>query len=239
PFRDLSPPWFAWRTEIYECRDDVPAVDLLGGTGRFRQLVDRGESLDGWIDTFAGDLARFAPVRARNLLYPGRTTPPALLVVGAHESGKTTVAVRLIEALAKEGLRVGSLKHTDHEYETDAPGKDSSRHKAAGAEPAILVAGSRSAVHRKAGGRPALSDFLPELAGCDLVIVEGFRGEPLPKIEVCRAATGRAALCEDDPSVLAVVTDRSTKHASSVPRFSFEEIPGLLLFLRGALGLPS
>ncbi len=77
-----------------------------------------------------------------------------LLVIGAHESGKTTVAVKLIEALVKEGLRVGSLKHTDHEYETDVPGKDSQRHKAAGAEPAVLVAGRRSAVHR---GPPEIS----------------------------------------------------------------------------------
>ena len=72
-----------------------------------------------------------------------------LLVTGAHESGKTTVAVQLIEALVKEGLRVGSLKHTDHEYETDIEGKDSQRHKAAGANPAVLVAGRRSAVHRR------------------------------------------------------------------------------------------
>ena len=64
-------------------------------------------------------------------------------------------------------------------------------------------------------------------------MVEGFRGEPYPKIEVCRAATGRAPLCENDPNVIAVVTDHATKHASSVPRFTFEEIPGsLFLFLR-------
>ena len=59
--------------------------------------------------------------------------------------------MKLIEALVRDGLRVGSLKHTDHEYETDAPGKDSQRHKAAGAEPAVLVAGRRSAVHRADG----------------------------------------------------------------------------------------
>jgi molybdopterin-guanine dinucleotide biosynthesis protein B len=131
---------------------------------------------------------------------------------------------------------VGSLKHTDHEYETDVEGKDSQHHKAAGAEPAILVAGRRSAVHRHAHEKPALSVFLEGeygLRDCDVVVVEGFRSEPYPKIEVCRAATGRAPLCENDPNVLAVVTDRATQHASSIPRFTFEEIPGsLLLFLR-------
>jgi molybdopterin-guanine dinucleotide biosynthesis protein len=164
--------------------------------------------------------------------------------------------VKLIEALVQDGLRVGSLKHTDHEYETDIEGKDSQRHKAAGANPAILVAGRRSAVHRGpeemsasdpsagaagASGRQALSDFLEGeygLGGCDVVIVEGYRSESFPKIEVCRAATGREPLCESDPDVIAVITDRATQHASSVPRFTFEEIPGSLLpFLRESPGL--
>jgi len=165
------------------------------------------------------------------------------------ESGKPTAAVQLIEALAKTGLKVGSLKHTDHEYETDVEGKDSQRHKAAGANPAVLVAGRRSAVHRRwdslasdpltgaaeASVRPALSVFLEGEYGlreCDVVIVEGYRSETYPKIEVCRGATGRAPLCEADPNVLAVVTDHPTRHASSIPRFSFSEIPGLLLFLK-------
>jgi len=145
------------------------------------------------------------------------------------------VATKLIEALVKDGLRVGSLKHTDHEYETDVGGKDSQRHKAAGAEPAVLVAGRRSAVHRKRAGRAPLSAYLAEFADCDVVVVEGYRSESLPKIEVCRAATGRAPLCETDPDVIAVVTDRPTAHPASVPRFSFEEIQGLLFFARSWL----
>lgn len=235
-FYDLDPGRFRWRTETYEYRDDVPAIDLLTGTARYRRLVGEGKSLDPWIESFEGDLKAFEPARRRSLLYPSRKSPVVLLVVGAHESGKTTVAVKLIEAFVKDGLRVGSLKHTDHEYETDVEGKDSQHHKAAGAEPAILVAGRRSAVHRRAHEKPALSVFLEGeygLRDCDVVVVEGFRSEPYPKIEVCRAATGRAPLCENDPNVLAVVTDRATQHASSIPRFTFEEIPGsLLLFLR-------
>ncbi len=247
-FHDLDPGRFRWRTEPYEYRDDVPAIDLLTGTAAYRRLVGAGELLDEWISTFAQDEARFEKARRPHLLYSIQKKPPVvLLVTGAHESGKTTVAVKLIEALVKDGLRVGSLKHTDHEYETDAPGKDSQRHKAAGAEPAVLVAGRRSAVHRGPSGvsasdppthtrdphdKPALSVFLEGeygLGSCDVVVVEGFRGEARPKIEVCRAATGRAPLCESDPNVIAVVTDEATKHASSIPRFTFEEIPGSLL----------
>ena len=247
---DLDPGRFRWRTEKYEYRDDVPAIDLLTGTATYRRLVGTGEPLDEWISSFPADVARFAPSRARSLLYHSKKFPVVVLVTGAHESGKTTVAVKLIEALVKEGLKVGSLKHTDHEYDTDVPGKDSQRHKAAGAEPAVLVAGSRSAVHRgptemsasdpltltDAGQmRPGLSVFLEGeygLGSCDVVVVEGYRDEAYPKIEVCRAATGREPLSENDPDVIAIVSDRATRHASSIPRFTFEEIPGLLLFLR-------
>ena len=234
---DLDPDRFRWRTEKYEYRDDVPAIDLLTGTATYRRLVAAGEPLDAWIASFRSDEARFVEQRRPHLLYSTRrNSSSVLLVVGAHESGKTTVAVQIIEALVTDGLRVGSLKHTDHEYETDIEGKDSQRHKAAGANPAVLIAGGRSAVHRSAPDRPALSDFLEGEYGlhdCDVVVVEGFRGANLPKIEVCRAATGRAPLCEADPNVLAVVTDHPTKHSLAIPRFTFSEIPAsLLLFLR-------
>jgi molybdopterin-guanine dinucleotide biosynthesis protein MobB len=235
--RDMNPERFQWRTETYEYRDDMPAIDLLTGTPTYRRLVDAGESLDGWISTFQRDVAKFDADRREHLLYSTRRNSPAvLLVTGAHESGKTTVAVQLIAALAKEGLRVGSLKHTDHEYDTDVEGKDSQRHRAAGANPAVLAAGRRSAVHAASRDKQPLSVFLEGECGLrdrDVVVVEGYRSEAYPKIEVCRAATGRAPLCEADPNVLAVVTDRPTSHASSVPRFTFEEVSGsLLLFLK-------
>jgi molybdopterin-guanine dinucleotide biosynthesis protein MobB len=232
---DLDPDRFRWRTEKYEYRDDVPAIDLLTGTATYRRLVAAGEPLDAWIASFRNDEARFVEQRRPHLLYSRRDSPAVLLVTGAHESGKTTVAVQIIEALARQGLKVGSLKHTDHEYETDVEGKDSHRHKAAGANPAVLVAGRRSAVHHSASHAKPLSLFLEGedgLGGCDVVVVEGFRGESrYPKIEVCREATGRPPLGEADSSVVAVVTDRPTAHPSSVRRFTFEEIPSLLLFL--------
>lgn len=231
--RDIDPAAFRWRTEAYEYRSDVPAIDLLTGTSRYRTLVEAGEPLDEWIANFASDVARFTPIRERHLLY--RRGPRVLLVVGAHESGKTTLLVKLVEALVAKGRRVATVKHTDHEYDTDVPGKDSQRHKAAGAEPAILVAGRRSARHRVAAERPTLADVLAEIPGADIVLVEGYKREPFPKIEVVRAATGRTPVALEDPGVVAVVTDTATVHDSGIPRFGFEDMDVLLALVERLL----
>ncbi len=235
--RDLDPRSFRWRTERYEYRDDVPAVDLLAGTAEYRRLVDAGEPLDGWIASFAGDVARFAPARARAFVYP--THAGVFQLVGAHESGKTTLMVWLVERLAAEGWRVGSVKETHHEYDTDMPGKDSQRHGAAGANPAVLVAGRRVAVHRRTPEAPSLEALLSrELASCDVVLVEGYRRERFPKIEVARSATGRAPVAAEDPTVVAVVTDTETTHPSSLPRFALDDVGGALALVKATLGLP-
>jgi molybdopterin-guanine dinucleotide biosynthesis protein MobB len=234
--RDLAPSRFRWRTETYEYRSDVPAVDLLAGTPHYRELVDAGQSLDPWITTFLADVARFAPMRERSLLY--REGPPRVHVVGAHKSGKTTLAAGLIRVLASRGLSVGSVKHTRDEYETDAPGKDSQQHFAAGANPAVLLTGRRSGVHALGETAPSLASVIArEMPNVDIVVVEGFREDPGPKVEVCRAATGREPVAAGDGAVLAVVTDRETPHASSIPRFPLGEVDALVLLVVRALGL--
>ncbi len=234
--RDLDPARFRWRTEVYEFRDDVPAVDLLAGTARYRRLVDAGAPLDPWLATFADDLARFAPSRERALLYGGGAAPPRIQVVGAHESGKTRVVVALVEAFVASGLRVGTVKHSGHSYETDVPGKDSQLHAAAGGDPAILVAGERSAVHRTGTDGADLDGLVErEMGDVDVVVVEGFRALPGPKVEVVRAATGREPLAVEDPGVLAVVTDRPTAHPDRVPRLLPGETARLIELVRAAV----
>jgi molybdopterin-guanine dinucleotide biosynthesis protein MobB len=239
--RDLEPTRFRWRTGTYQFRSDVPAIDLLTGTPLLRELVDRGAPLDELLASFQGDLERFAPFRRKHGLYervdPG-LHPRTLLIVGAHESGKTTLLVRLIERLAAEGLRVGSLKHTDHEYPTDVPGKDSERHGSAGANPAILVAGGRSAVHRRGETSRALPAWLAsDLAGSDVVLVEGYRGAAFPKIEVVRAANGRPPVAADDPHVIAVVCDRETPHAAEIPRVPLHDFEAIVKIVKKSLGV--
>ncbi len=234
--RDLDPGRFRWRTETYEYRSDVPAIDLLAGTPRYRELVDAGESLDPWIATFPADVARFAPIRERSLLY--REGPPRVHVVGAHKSGKTTLAAGLIRAFAARGLTVGSVKHTRDEYETDAPGKDSQQHFAAGANPAVLLTGRRSGVHVRHGEPLSLSAVIArEMPHVDVVVVEGFRDDPGPKVEICRAATGRDPVAAGDAAVVAVLTDRETSHASSIPRLGLDGVDDLVPIVLCALGL--
>ena len=238
--RDLQPSHFVWRTERYEYRDDVPAIDLLSGTSRYRALVDAGSSLDSWISSFRLDEARFAAARRPSLLYGQAGGPATFLVVGAHESGKTTLMVKLISGLVAEGLTVASIKHTDHEYETDLPGKDSSRHAEAGANPALLVAGRRAARHWREERPQGLDPLLTaEARGVDVILVEGFRRSSLPKIEVVRAATGRAPVALDDPSVVGVVTDVATAHDPSIPRFGPEDFDSVLALVKKTMGLLS
>lgn len=234
--RDLDPSRFRWRMETYEYRSDVPAVDLLAGTPRYRELVDAGASLDAWIGTFPEDVARFAPSREAALLY--RAGPPRVQVVGAQDSGKTTHALRLVEALVARGFSVGAVKHTRHEHETDVEGSDSQRHFAAGASPVVFVSGRRTGVHARHDADPSLDAVVArELSGVDVVVVEGFREAPGPKVEVCRAATGREPVAAGDPEVLAVMTDRLTSHPSSVPRLPLGEVDRLVPIVLSALGL--
>jgi len=234
--RDLDPARFRWRTETYEFRSDVPAVDLLAGTPRYRELVDAGTSLDPWIATFPGDVERFAPSREASLLY--RPGPPRVQVVGAHRSGKTTVVEGLVAALVARSLTVGAVKHTRHEHDTDAPGTDSQRHFAAGASPVVFVSGRRTGVHARHEAEAALDAVIArEMPDVDVVVVEGFREEPGPKVEVCRAATLRDPVSADDAGVLAVMTDRETAHPSSVPRLPLGAVDALLPLVLRALGL--
>ena len=234
--RDLDPSRFRWRTETYEFRSDVPAVDLLAGTPRYRELVDAGASLDAWVAAFPADVARFAPSREASLLY--RAGPPRVHVVGARDSGKTTHALALVSALVARGFSVGAVKHTRHEHETDVPGSDSQKYSASGASPVVFVSGRRTGVHARHDVDPALDAVVArEMADVDVVVVEGYRQTAGPKVEVCRAATGREPVAVGDPGVFAVATDHETPHPLSVPRVGLGDAEALVPLVLEALGL--
>jgi len=124
-------------------------------------------------------------------------------IVGWSGSGKTKLLTAMIPLLRTRGISVSTVKHAHHEVALDVPGKDSWRHREAGASEVILSGPSGFALFGEAAG---LDDLVARLAPVDLVLVEGFRGEKIPKIEVFRPALGKPPLWPETP-VLAVASD--------------------------------
>jgi molybdopterin-guanine dinucleotide biosynthesis protein B len=130
-------------------------------------------------------------------------------IAGYSGSGKTTLIERVVPVLVREGLRVSLVKHAHHEFDVDQPGKDSWRHRHAGCTEVLLSSSKRWALMHELRGaaEPLLQDQLKHLSPCDVVIVEGYKAEPIPKIEVRLKGAHTPALYPDDPNVVAVATD--------------------------------
>jgi len=159
---------------------------------------------------------------------------PSIAIVGYHDSGKTTVLVNLIRVLKERGYRVAAVKHTDHGYDMGPPGKDSSRHFAAGADK-VAVAGPESfTVHERTAGALSLADVRARVSGVDLVLVEGFKREPGPKVGVFRAGySGDLAAAVE--GLIAAVGD--CPPGLGLPCFGFDQTGELADFIVGRLGL--
>jgi molybdopterin-guanine dinucleotide biosynthesis protein B len=162
---------------------------------------------------------------------------PRLHVIGRKNAGKTTLVVEWIELLRERGLRVGSIKHTHHRHELDVPGKDSFRHREAGAAPVAILSPAMTAVFRPnpsgiAGDGYAWLDHL--WLDCDLVLVEGDSQTKFPKVEVWRPETQDRPLAESDPSILALISD--TDAGLALPRWPRSDPSALLAHLLDWLG---
>ena len=128
---------------------------------------------------------------------------------GWSGSGNTTLIEKLIPRFVGAGLRVSLIKHAHHTFDVDQPGKDSYRHRHAGASE-VLVTSSRRWVlmHELRGAHePPFEEQVKRLSPCDLLLVEGFKHAPIPKLEVWRAEPGEAMLHPNDPHIVAVATD--------------------------------
>jgi len=149
-------------------------------------------------------------------------------LAGWSGSGKTTLLTRLIPALARQGIAVSTVKHAHHDFEIDQPGKDSWRHREAGAREVMVASARRWALmheHRR-DPEPALETLLARLSPVDLVIVEGFKRHRHPKLEVHRLSLGKPLLCREDPSVVAVASDAAIADLP-VPNLSLDDIEGI------------
>jgi molybdopterin-guanine dinucleotide biosynthesis protein B len=135
--------------------------------------------------------------------------PKVIGVAGWKNSGKTTLVARLITELTRRGFKVASVKHAHHTFQIDDADTDSARHRRAGAQQVAVVSGRRWALVRELDDEPepALEAILARLDPCDLVIVEGYKNEPIPKIEVRLKGAHTPALYPDDPRVIAIATD--------------------------------
>jgi molybdopterin-guanine dinucleotide biosynthesis protein B len=130
-------------------------------------------------------------------------------IAGWSGSGKTTLITKLIPQLASRGIRVATLKHAHHAFDVDTPGKDSYEHRKAGACEVIVSSARRWVqMHEVGDGAEAtLAQLLARLSACDLVLVEGFKTERHPKIEVFRRAVGKPPLHPEDPRIVAIASD--------------------------------
>ena len=156
---------------------------------------------------------------------------------GWSGSGKTTLIEKLIPLFAKRGLRVSLIKHAHHSFDVDQPGKDSYRHRHAGATE-VLVTSSRRWVmmHELRGAKePSFEEQVKHLTPCDLLIVEGYKYAPIPKLEVWRAETGEPLLHPNDPHIVAVASD--AKIETGLPLFDLNDHAGVANFVVGHLGL--
>ena len=149
-------------------------------------------------------------------------------LAGWSGSGKTTLVTKVIPVLMRRGLKVATVKHAHHDFDTDRPGKDSWLHRQAGASEVAIVSSRRWAIVHELGGEaePSLVDMLAKLSPVDLVIVEGFKRQSHPKLEVFRAAVGKPLLHPDDDCIVAVATDTPLPQAQ-VPVLMLDDIEGL------------
>lgn len=130
-------------------------------------------------------------------------------ITGWSGSGKTALIVRLIPELTARGYRVATVKHAHHEFDIDKPGKDSYEHRAAGATEVVVSSARRWAIvhENRDDSEPALEDILKKLSPVDIVLVEGYKNETHPKIEVHRPATGEDLICRRNGTIVAVASD--------------------------------
>lgn len=149
-------------------------------------------------------------------------------IVGWSGSGKTTLITKLIPVLIRRGIRVATLKHADHKFDVDQPGKDSHEHRRAGACEVIISSARRWVqMHEVGDGTEAtLAQLLARISPCDLILVEGFKRERHPKLEVFRDAAGNAPLHPDDPRIVAIASDRAFPEAG-VPVVDLNDLPAV------------
>lgn len=156
-------------------------------------------------------------------------------LAGYSGAGKTTLIERLIPRFVAQGLRVSMIKHTHHDFDLDRSGKDSFRHREAGASEVMLVCEKRWVLMHELRGDPE-PDFREQLANlspCDLLLVEGYKATPIPKLEVHRPANGRPFIWPHNPSVLGLAMPKAAEWPTgcALPRLDLDDPEAIAAFI--------
>ena len=159
-------------------------------------------------------------------------------VTGWKNSGKTGLMERLVYEICGRGLRVSTIKHAHHATDIDQPGRDSSRHREAGAREVIVASPVRWALMHELRGHPEppLEDLVARLTPVDLVLVEGYKRAPHPKIEAHRVETGQPLLAGDNPTVQAVASNGAPE-GLSIPVLHLDDTAAITDFILREVGL--
>ncbi len=169
------------------------------------------------------------------------TTRPRIFgISGWKNSGKTGLAVRLVAEFTRRGYRISTIKHAHHDFDIDRVGADSYRHREAGAHEVALVSGTRYAIMHELRGadEPSFEDILGRLGPCDLVLIEGYKREPVPKIEARRLeARSREPLAPSDPHIVAIAADHPVD-GSPLPVFDLDDTLAIADFIADIVKLP-
>lgn len=158
-------------------------------------------------------------------------------VTGWKNAGKTGLMERLVAEITGRGLTVSTVKHAHHSFDVDHPGRDSWRHRQAGASEVILASGYRVAqmTELRGAAEPPLSELLGRLSPVDLVLIEGYKRETHPKVEAFRAEAGTALIAPGDPTIRAVASD--TPLTLDRPVFDLNDTTAIADFILSEVGL--
>ncbi len=156
---------------------------------------------------------------------------------GYSGSGKTTLIEQLIPLFTQRGLKVSLIKHAHHAFDVDQPGKDSWRHRHAGCSEVLVTSSRRWALMHELRGaeEPDLAEMIKRLSPCDLLLVEGFKHEPIPKLEIYREETGESLLHPHDGNIVAVASDRQL--GTGLPLLDLNDPPAIANFILDHVGL--
>lgn len=163
---------------------------------------------------------------------------PIVGIAGWKKSGKTTLSVRLIEEFTLRGLKVATIKHAHHEFQVDNEETDSARHRRAGAAQTAVVGGKRWALitELKGAPEPNFEEIVASLEPADLIVVEGYKSAPIPKVEARRQAQlSKRALADEGPLVIAIASDHPVD-GKGLPVFSLDDVREIANLIDARIG---